>query len=173
MSSDVGAPNGRNSIAPHGSKRTRAAVKSGLIRLDGAVVRFNSRKHGSFAIPLDHVAAIGEYTTDNGPLVDDWFLVFVLNDGADWLEASMYAEGIAAFLNELSAALSTPMDVGLAASADFKSRVIWPPTVGGRRLFEFSPITANRFLRRIKLAIIPEMAHQLSAEVRIAVKQCP
>jgi hypothetical protein len=158
-------------MIPRTLKRTRTAIESGLIRLDGAVVRFDSRKHGSFAISLDEVAVIGEYTTDSGPFVDDWFVVFVHRDGVEWFEASMYAEELAEFLRDLAIALETGMETGLAASTDFASRVIWPPSIAGRPLFDFRTVTASSFLRRLKLAIIPEKTRWLSVDVVNAVKQ--
>jgi hypothetical protein len=160
----------RSTMSPQTLRQTRAAVESGAIRLDGAVVRFTSRKQGSFAISLDEVALIGEYTTDNGPFVDDWFIVFVRKDGNEWFEASMYAEGIAGFLEELSAALGVPLVVGLAASTDFNSRVIWPPAIAGRPLFDSSQVGATGFFHRLRLAILPEKSRHISAQILTAIR---
>ena len=136
-------------------------------------MRYASRDLGSFAVPLNELAAVGEYTTDNGPLVDDWFLVFVRKDSADWLEASMYAEGTAEFLEQLSVTLGIAIETRLAASTDFTSRVIWPESIACRPLFDFRPVAATNFLHRLKLAIIPEITLQLSADVRSTVRQSP
>ena len=43
-------------------------------------------------IPVIELVAVGEYTTLGGPLVDDYYLVFVVRGGA-WFETSFYAAG--------------------------------------------------------------------------------
>ena len=58
----------------------------------------------------------------------------------------MYAKELTEFFQELSVALGTGMETGLAASTDFASRVIWPPAIAGRALFDFRTVTANSFL---------------------------
>ena len=42
-------------------------------------LRVNQRR--AWHIELPDVGVIGEYTTDHGPLQDDWFVVFVRRDG--------------------------------------------------------------------------------------------
>lgn len=50
----------------------------------------------------------------------------------------MYAKELAEFFQELSVALGTGMETGLAASVDLDSRVIWPPAIAGRALCSIS-----------------------------------
>jgi hypothetical protein len=82
-------------------------------------------------------------------------------------------EELAECLPELALVLGAGMETGLAESTDFASRVIWPPAIAGRPLFDFRTVAASSFLGRLKLAIIPEETRQLSADLVNAVKQRP
>jgi hypothetical protein len=152
-------------MKPEFTSPVHAPAESGVLRLEAGVIRYTSPNYGSFSVPLHEIAVIGEYTTDSGPMIDDWFDVFVHKNGVDWFEASMYAEGSADFHEQLSAALGCGVELGLAASTDFDSRVIWPPTIAGRPLFEFTPAVRPGILGRIQSAILTKFACRLSAEV--------
>ena len=149
----------------------RNAAESGIVRFDGTLITYTSQHYGSFSIPLSEVALIGEFTTDNGPFIDDWFLVLVPRSGGEWFETSIYAEGIESFLEQLSAALGSTIIGSLAASTDFASRIIWPMALAGRPLFTFSPVTDSGFLRRIKLSMLPEVSHSLSPDALSAIER--
>jgi hypothetical protein len=151
----------------------RKAVESGVLRFDGSLITYTSQHYRSFSIPLAEVAVIGEFTTDNGPVIDDWFLVFAPRHGSEWFEASMYADGIESFRNQLSATLGSSIIGRLAASTDFASRIIWPVGFADRPLFSFSPVTASGFLRRIKLSMLPEVSHSLSPDALSAIERSP
>ncbi len=145
---------------------------SGLIQFDGTLITYSSAAYVSFSIPLSEVAIIGEFTTDNGPFTDDWFLVFVPRSGGDWFEASMYADGVDPLRQKLSAALGTSIyGPTLFASTDFASRIVWPSALADRPLFAFTPVTGSSFLRRIKLAIFPEIRRRLSPDALEAIER--
>ncbi len=118
---------------------------------------------------MSEVAVIGEFTTDHGPFVDDWFLVFVPRS-SEWFEASMYSEGCEQARDRLSCALGVTLASGLAASTDFASRVIWPIELADRPLFTFNRESGSGFLRRLKLSILPEIGLRLSSDVLSAVE---
>ena len=80
------------------------AQESGSIRLDGDVITYASRLYGSFSLPVEDIAVIGEFTTDNGPVIDDWFLVFVCR-GGDWFKSPIYSDGSEGVRKGLSMAL--------------------------------------------------------------------
>jgi hypothetical protein len=151
-------------MIPKTRARTRGANKSGVVRLDGTGVRYTLRDRGSVVISLDEVGVIGEYTTENGPLVDDWFLVLVCKEGTGWFEISMYAEGIPELFRQLSAALGAIIEMGLANKTDFSSHIIWPPSIAGRPLFHFTPVAARSVFHWLKLAIIPEIRRRLTPD---------
>ena len=59
----------------------RKAAESGVLRFDGSLITYASQRYDSFSVPLSEVAVIGEFTTDNGPFIDDGFLVLVHRTG--------------------------------------------------------------------------------------------
>ena len=154
----------------------RKAISSHLldastIRFDGKLVTYTSEHYGSFSIPLSDIAVIGEFTTANGPYVDDWFLAFVPHGGGNWFEASMYAEGREDLWEQLSLALDCSIRSSLYATTDLASRIIWPLALANRPLFTFSPVTGSGFLRRLKLFISPEVSCSLSPDTLSAIVQ--
>jgi hypothetical protein len=83
----------------------------------------------------------------------------------------MYADGVESFQEQISTALGATIVGGLAASTDFKSRILWPTAQAGRPLFTFSPVTASSFLDRIKLYMLPKVSHRLSPDALLAIEQ--
>jgi len=145
------------------------AARSGALHFDGSLITYTSQDYGSFAIPLSEVAVIGEFTNDNGPFADDWFLVFVHRSGKEWFEASIYAEEVESVREQLSSALGSSITLHLATSTDFASCILWPASFAGSPLFILEPVTASRLLGRIKQAISPELSRSLSSEALSAI----
>lgn len=88
------------------------------------------------------VRVIGEYTTQDGPLVDDWFVVFVLGE-QEWVEVPCYAGGVPDSLRNLGSILGTSLELGLQTSTDFASQVLWPPSLAMYPLFEYRTMPAK------------------------------
>lgn len=72
-------------------------VTSGKIRLDQDCI-FYQFPDGGWQLPVSEIKIVGEHTDDQGPVVDDYFLVFLTD--SNLYEASVYAEGLGAFLHE-------------------------------------------------------------------------
>ena len=106
-------------------------------------------------MPILDLAMIGEYTTDHGPFVDDWFLVFISRGLTCCHQPSMYAEGNEQFCKALGEHLGTDVVHGLVASADFRSRLIWPEKLRDKPLLTFEAVQDQSFLERLKLRILP------------------
>ena len=140
------------------------AKQHGAFSFDGATISYTT-PGGSFSVSLSEIAVIGEFTTDGGPFGDDYFLVFVSRTRDCWYEASFYAKGRDELLDQLSAALGDRLQLGLANSANFASRIIWPPAFADRPLFSFTRVSASSFRGRLRTAIVPEMARTLSQDV--------
>lgn len=145
------------------------SLGNSALRFDGKNITCTSEHYGSFSIPLVDVAVIGEFTTANGPYVDDWFLVFVPRSGGKWFEASMYAEGCEELREQLSTSLGCSIHSSLCATTDFASRIIWPLSLADRPLFTISPIGGSGFLRRLKLFVTPEVSCSLSPDALSAI----
>jgi hypothetical protein len=86
-------------------------------------------------LDLADLRLVGEWTDGSGP-ADDWFYVFAGDDPSRLFEAPVYAgvDLVAALSRELGEAL----EVGLAHSTEWASRVIWPAELAGRPLFHES-----------------------------------
>jgi hypothetical protein len=83
------------------------------------------------------VAVVGEFTNQDGPGLDDWFVEVVFRSGAVW---TLPTEQAAPMLPEFAQALGVPLELGLAGSTDFASRVLYPPALVGRPLYAYAAI---------------------------------
>ena len=111
--------------------------KSGVLSIVDSTLIYASPDYGNWQIPISEVVAFGEYTTDNGPWIDDWFMVFVTRN-FNWVEASNYCTGY----DEVRDCLAKHWGVdnlsgSLALNTDFGSRAIWPSKIAGQPLFDF------------------------------------
>ncbi len=70
-----------------------ASDNKAAIHLEGDSVVYTEQGKERWRTRLAKVAVIGEYTTPNGPYVDDYFLVFVTTPEKDHYHGSFYAEG--------------------------------------------------------------------------------
>jgi len=76
-------------------------------------VQYIRERGGGWELAPTDIALIGEYTTANGPFVDDYFFAFVRDDGAVF-QASFYAAGGNATLDALGATLGGRITAGSA-----------------------------------------------------------
>ncbi len=113
--------------------------ESGRIWLDSDVIRYQSAVYGEWDLLVSDVRVVGEAVNQNGPFADDYFFCFATGPGM-WREASFYAEGRDEFLRALGGKLGGTLEVGLCGSADFASRVLWPPALAGEPMFRFDDV---------------------------------
>ena len=144
----------------------------GLISLEGGSVRFKLPSGGGWELELDEIRLIGEYTTQDGPLADDWFIVFVAGRGesapaagCECYEAPFYAYGFETFLRMLRDRIPKLGHPMLAASADFASRVLYPMELEGRPLFDFTVAGPPGIIGRIRSALAGAVRRELAPEV--------
>jgi hypothetical protein len=104
-------------------------------------------------IPINKIKIIAEYTNQDGPFFDDYFLVFAISS-EEQLTASFYAEGRGAVLVELGKILNVELKFSLLNSADFKSCVMWPPDLSGEEFLEFYILPPKSFIGRITRKLI-------------------
>jgi hypothetical protein len=149
----------------------KANEQAGRIRLTDGMICYNSAFFGSWEFPASIVSAFGEDTTDQGPMIDDWFMVIVPDAGDGWLEASVYAEGADVFRADLAKALGTESLYGeLFAHTDFASRVIWPTRLAGKPLFDFKPVPMPWWKRLVRLGS-EQIQFALSPDVQAVVSK--
>jgi hypothetical protein len=149
------------------ARGAKSTELSGLLRLEGGSISYDSDRFGNWNLSLSDLRAVGEYTTGAGPFADDYFLVF-LGPSDEWVEASFYADNRDEFLLNLSDVLGVGLRAALANSVEFRSRVMWPHELAGRPFFEVvTPARLNlreRVLKVFGLATLVRL--RLAPELR-------
>lgn len=116
-------------------------------------------------LSVGQVAVVGEYTTADGPVLDDYFLIFITKTGARYV-ASFYADGRDSLLSQLGQTLDSELQCGLCNSTDLKSRVMWPAVIRDKPLFDFVPVEATSMEAHIKEWIVPTCELRLAGAVQ-------
>ena len=80
----------------------------------------------TWSLPVDKITLLAEYTTNEGPYLDDYFLVFVFRSADEWRfrVASFYAEGRDDVLASLAAGWGASVELGLQSSTQWRSRTV-------------------------------------------------
>lgn len=105
----------------------KTMIKDGYV-----VLEFNEKKLVN--IPIDRIKLIAEYTTANGPFLDDWFLV-IYNDKSEYFEISMYTENIQEMITELGELMNLKLIPNLSSSTEWKSTILFPSEFLGKDLW--------------------------------------
>lgn len=110
-----------------------------------------------WSIRTSEIVLVAEYTTDDGPAVDDYFLVFVTKEAGELFYSSvtMRATGINPVLEELEKELGGSLELRLFSSRGRASRVVWPPHLANVEYLEPEEIPephglTERLLRRFQ-----------------------
>jgi hypothetical protein len=127
------------------------ANDSGRYQITGGVLSYRSEVYGSWELPVSEVSVIGEYTNEDGPFADDYFLVFLSRNESGWFEGSFYGEGRDEIVQELSSRLGSAISLELSHSTTFTSRILWPEQMTGEALFDFRP---KRFFKNHQVLAI-------------------
>ncbi|WP_405384131.1 hypothetical protein [Maribacter sp. LLG6340-A2] len=91
---------------------------------------------------------IGEFTTANGPFIDDWFLTLITE--SEWIEIPMYTDGMTEFLTDLGKILNADLNAQLTNSADWKTRIMYPTEFKDKELYVVEDEIPNSFLGKVK-----------------------
>lgn len=104
--------------------------------------------------PISSILLIAEYTTNEGPYVDDYFVEFwSLKDGYVLrARTSFYASGRDDAFARIAKELKANLTFGLTGSTEWASRIMWPPELEGHPYFDF---------RDVKLTNLREKTAQL------------
>ena len=91
-----------------------------------------------WSIRISDIVLVAEYTTDDGPAVDDYFLVFVTREYGELFYSSvtMSAKGINAALEALENQLGNSLELKLSSRRAWASRVVWPQHLAGVEYLE-------------------------------------
>jgi hypothetical protein len=98
------------------------------VHLENRHVVFTYQAAAIARISVDEIKLIGEYTTGDGPLLDDWFIVFMTSP-TDWKQISEYTPGMQEMLQAMGQLLDAPVVCSLFGSTSWKTSIIWPPSV--------------------------------------------
>jgi len=116
-----------------------------LLEFDGdefALEYYSSERRLHWRIPVESIVLMAEYTTNEGPLIDDYFVLFIALDGdkLNIATASFYSDGRDGIVRTLARRWGNDIELSLFNSTEWKSRVVWPPALVGREYFEFKEV---------------------------------
>jgi hypothetical protein len=99
-------------------------------------------------IKSENIVLVAEYTTNEGPFGDDWFLVFGIEHGPLFFTCTVYSDGAEALFDLLRTQFAiTPK---LTNSTEWKSVVLWPKSIEGAALIEFSQREPQNWRERLR-----------------------
>ena len=135
--------------------------------LDGEYVRYDVEGQLAWRLAIGEIRLIGEYTTDCGPLADDYFLCFATGAGR-WWEASYYSDEFMRGFAAIGERLDADLRLGLAGSTDYASRILWPAHLAGEPMFTFTALQGGSLWERVRRFFGPTMEWTLSEVAREA-----
>lgn len=114
------------------------------ISISDHIIIFESDEFSRWTLSIDTLKVIGEYTTQEGPFVEDHFLVFVDIENKLY-EIPVAADGLTEVLNKISLLIKYELKISLYFSTEFKSRVIYPEILKDEDLFTFVRTKTSKF----------------------------
>jgi hypothetical protein len=157
---------GRYLVTRHsrnGDPRPRLSVEGDLLKLgqpNGALI---------WETQIPRIVLIAEYTTNEGPWCDDYFLDFWSNEEGRLLKGSvpLYVDGHDDALHAVEGKLGSKLEFGLTGSTEWDSRVMWPPELQNHKYFEFRLVQPSSWREQLKrFCLGPKREYFHSAEVR-------
>jgi len=122
-----------------------------------------------WTVTIDSIILIAEYTTNEGPHVDDYFLVFVTAEENKlfFSTCSFYVDGQDEALSDLQKLLGSSIQLSLQGSTEWRSQVVWPARIAGSEYFTFAEIPPKTLLERVKKSLLgPTQEYAISKPVR-------
>lgn len=100
-------------------------------------------------IPIDSIKLIAEYTTANGPFIDDWFLV-IYNEKTEYFEISMYADNFEQMMKKLGEKMEFELVGTLFSSTEWKSNILYPTEFDGQCLWDMVKCEPKSTIEKFK-----------------------
>lgn len=125
--------------------------------------------------PISSILLIAEYTTNEGPLLDDYFVDFWNLEGGSFLLArtSFYAAGRDDAFARITKELKANLTFGLTGSTEWASRIMWPPELEGHPYLDFRDIKPTNLRQKAaQLLFGPGQEYFLAGEVQAFLKRC-
>jgi hypothetical protein len=114
----------------------------------GTALHYESEGGAGWELIAEQIRCIGESTSESGRVNESWHLCFVTDVHGTWLEGSLHAQSRNDALQWLSVRLGCSLELKLANAPAFRSRVMWPPSLLDRPLFEYQIAPLRRIFSR-------------------------
>ena len=108
-------------------------VDSGYV-INGPLIEYGYQ-NTQWSVSCDDIRVVGEFTNNNGPYADDFYLVLIDNKEAVHV-GSFYAPG-RDFVDIMLKNAGMLDEYGLCNSAELRSRVLYPNELRGEPLYTF------------------------------------
>lgn len=146
------------------------STRRGFMKIKGLTLEcLDSSKTRRWSFHMDSIVLVAEYTTNEGPYVDDYFLVFAtVEDGKLYFSTcSFYSAGREEALSGLQKHLGSPIDLELQGSTEWRSRVAWPAKMVGKEYFSFTEVPTTTLTEKLKKRLLgPTQEYAISKAVR-------
>lgn len=148
-------------------------ARTGQVLLEDGLIKCRSTLFGDWELAVRDLRLVGEATNENGPFLDDWMLIFA-SGSPGWFEASFYATIHTDFQERLGQVLGAPLQTALASSATFNSRILWPPRLEGKPVFQYVDAPPRNLWERAIWKLFGPMRNTQSftPEVEAYLREC-
>ena len=139
------------------------------LQVSGARLSCLDEHEQRWSIEIADIILIAEYTTDEGPHLDDYFLVFVtVENGIPFFsKCTFYAEGRDEVFECLLKTFDMPVEFKLCSSTAWASSVLWPRDLAGNEYFKFSKVRPSDLGSKIrKILLGPQLEYKISDSMR-------
>ncbi len=122
-----------------------------------------------WSVPIGLIVLVAEYTTNEGPHIDDYFLVFVTaeDDKLYFSTYPFYSDNRDEALSILQERLGSPIQLELQGSTEWRSRVVWPVKIAGSEYFTFTQVPAETLTQKLKKRLLgPTQEYVIAKAVR-------
>jgi len=123
-----------------------------------------------WSVEIKDIVLVAEYTTDEGPYFDDYFLVFATKSCA--YQSTFYAEGLNTVIETLYERFSMPLRLQLNGLTHWTSRVIWPAHLEGSNYFQFTDVKPKGLAATMHKALLgPQLEYKVAEPIRRFLKE--
>jgi hypothetical protein len=122
-----------------------------------------------WSLLIKSLLLIAEYTTNEGPYVEDYFLVFVAVEDHKllFLTCPGSSKGIEECLSLLQQRMNSPIQLELQGSTEWGSRVVWPPEISGGDYYTFKPASTETLREKVMTKLMGmTYEYEISSTVR-------
>ena len=135
--------------------------EANFIILENGIISAVFKDGSGWELPVSEIALIGEYSTEEGPGVDDYFLCLVDNNGSIYTIGS--EEGAFRLIDDLTKFWGVDLDPRLNLCTNNESRILFPFKEKGKALFDFVDCVPKSLIERLKLIFMKRQEMKFSS----------